>query len=335
MKLLVCGGSGFIGSNFIRLVLSKEKDCSITNYDKLTYAGNKENLQDVEQDPRYEFIKGDIADAKDLSEIAKNKIDVIINFAAETHVDRSIHENSRDFVMTNFVGVHNILEATRKFDIKKYIQVSTDEVYGSLELDEKRKFKEDSHINPNSPYAATKAAADLLCHSYHKTHGVPVVITHCSNNYGPYQYPEKLIPFFISRAMENKSLPLYGDGKNVRDWIYVGDHCEALRQVIQKGKNGERYNIGANSEKTNIEIAHLILKYLNKSTTLIEFIKDRPAHDRRYAIDSSKIKEHFDWQPAHSFDDAIAKTIQWYIANKSWMENIKLRNATINAHIKK
>lgn len=334
MKILVCGGAGFIGSNFIRHMLSNYKDIKIINYDKLTYAGNLDNLKDQANDDRYAFIRGDITDEKAVNEAMKNA-DYVVNFAAETHVDRSIHIGSREFVMTNTVGVQTLLDAARKNSIKKYIQISTDEVYGSLELDEGRKFKEDTPFEPNVPYAAAKAGGDLLCRAYFETFKTPVIVTHCSNNYGPYQYPEKLIPFLTLKALENRQLPIYGDGKNVRDWIHVLDHCKAIDLLIQKGVPGEVYNIGSDNERNNIEIASMILKILDKPKELITFVKDRPGHDRRYAIDAGKIRK-LGWKPEYvkeNFEEGLRKTIEWYIKNREWSENIKKKSEEFNPHI--
>jgi len=335
MKILVCGGVGFIGSNFIRYMLKKHKDARILNYDKLTYSGNLDNLKDVQRDTRYQFVRGDIAHKKLLDEAFKEfKPDYVINFAAETHVDRSIHIGAQEFINTNITGVFNILEAVRANPkIKKYVQVSTDETYGSLSLQSKNKFKENTAFAPNVPYAATKAGGDMLCRAYHKTFKVPVVVTHCSNNYGPYQYPEKLIPFFILRMMENKKVPLYGDGKNVRDWIYVLDHCEALRLCLFKGRSGEVYNIGADNEMSNAEIADLILRHFNHNRSWIAFVPDRPGHDRRYAIDASKIRRELGWKPTYRFAAAFQDTIAWYIENPKWIKNIRKKTGVFNPHI--
>lgn len=331
MRLLVCGGAGFIGSNFIRHMLSTHSDIKIINYDKLTYAGNLDNLKDVEKDTRYTFIKGDIADENKLDKVIK-KVDCIVNFAAETHVDRSIHLSSQPFVMTNIIGVHTILEIVKKHNIKKYIQISTDEVYGSLELNDGKKFTEETVLAPNAPYSAAKAAGDLLCRAYFHTYGTPVIITRCSNNYGPFQYPEKLIPFFTLRAIENMSLTLYGDGKNVRDWIHVIDHCRAIDTVLDGGVSGEVYNIGADNERNNLEITKLILEILDKPESLITFVKDRPGHDKRYAIDASKTHKELSWKPEYTrekFKQALSETVDWYVKNKEWIENVK-KKATIN-----
>lgn len=318
-KLLVTGGAGFIGSNFIRIAI-KTGNYSIVNIDKLTYAGNLENLKDIENNELYKFYYGDITDYSFLKELyQKEKFDVIINFAAETHVDRSI-QNSYPFIHTNVVGTQVLLELAREAKISRFIQISTDEVYGSLS--EKGKFIEESPLKPNSPYSASKASADLLVRAYNKTYNVPAIITRCSNNYGPYQFPEKLIPLVILNAMQQKDIPVYGDGKNVRDWIYVEDHCKAILLILEKGVDGEIYNIGANCEKQNIDIVRLILKILGLDDSLIKYVEDRPAHDRRYAIDSSKINTQLGWYPEVPFDEGIKNTIQWYKDNQSWVNNI-------------
>ena len=334
MKILVCGGAGFIGSNFIRYMLNKYPDYEIHNYDKLTYAGNLDNLSDVKNNPMYSFSRGDILNFDQLGKLINNGFDAIINFAAETHVDNSIYSDSRSFIDTNIVGVHTILELCKKYKMNRYVQISTDEVYGSLKLGETNIFTEDTKFAPNSPYAASKAAADLICRSYFKTFGVPVIITNCSNNYGPYQYPEKLIPVFISRALKDELLPLYGDGQQVRDWIHVLDHCSAIDLVLHKGKVGETYNIGANKEKPNIEIAKLILSHLGKPESLITFVEDRLAHDVRYAIDSSKIMRELDWKPNYNFEESIKETVGWYKNNTGWIEKVKKKKEDINKHIK-
>lgn len=315
-RILVTGGAGFIGSNFVRYMLNKYKNYKIVNLDLLTYAGNIKSLDDIKDNPNYLFVKGDIADNKLVDKIvSENKIDVIINFAAESHVDRSIN-NPEIFVKTNVLGTQNLLEVAKKYSIKKFFQISTDEVYGSL--GKTGYFTEKTHLSPNSPYSASKAGADLLVMAYHYTFGLPVNITRCSNNYGQYQFPEKLIPLFITNALDNKQVPLYGDGLNVRDWLFVEDHCSAIDVVLHKGKNGEIYNIGGNNEKTNKYVTDTILKFLGKDSSLIKYVADRLGHDRRYAIDATKIKEELGWQPKYRFEQAIEKTIQWYIDNKSW-----------------
>ena len=317
-NILVTGGAGFIGSNFIRYMLNKYKDYKIVNLDLLTYAGNIKSLYDIQDNPNYLFVKGDVADNKLVDEIVlENEIDVIINFAAESHVDKSI-TNPDIFVKTNVLGTQNLLEVAKKHKIKKYFQISTDEVYGSL--GKTGFFTETTPLAPNSPYSASKASADLLVMAYHHTFGLNVNITRCSNNYGPYQFPEKLIPLFITNLLNNKKVPLYGDGLNIRDWLFVEDHCVAIDTVLHKGKNGKIYNVGGNNEKTNRYITEVILKYLDKDESYIEYVQDRLGHDRRYAIDATKIKKELNWQPTYKFEDAIIKTIQWYINNKSWWQ---------------
>ncbi|MGF7399131.1 dTDP-glucose 4,6-dehydratase [Thermoanaerobacterium thermosaccharolyticum] len=319
MKVLVTGGAGFIGSNFIKYMLEKHKDYKIINLDKLTYAGNLENLKDVENNANYTFVKGDITDRKIVEKIFSDGIDYVVNFAAESHVDRSI-EDPGIFLKTNVLGTQVLLDAAKKYGVQKYLQVSTDEVYGSL--GETGYFTEQTSLSPNSPYSASKASADLLVRAYHHTFGLPVNITRCSNNYGPYQFPEKLIPLMIINALHGKELPVYGDGLNVRDWLYVEDHCRAIDLVLHKGKIGEVYNVGGNNEKANIEIVRLILKELGKSESLIKYVKDRPGHDRRYAIDSTKIQKELGWKPIYNFDEGMKKTIRWYLDNEEWWNKI-------------
>ncbi len=320
-NILVTGGAGFIGSNFVRYMLNKHQDYKIVNLDLLTYAGNIKSLDDVKDNPNYLFVKGDIADNKLVDKIVSdNKIDVIINFAAESHVDRSI-TNPDIFVKTNVLGTQNLLEVAKKYKTEKFFQISTDEVYGSL--GKTGFFTEKTPLSPNSPYSASKASADLLVMAYHHTFGLNVNITRCSNNYGPYQFPEKLIPLFITNALDNKQVPLYGDGLNIRDWLFVEDHCSAIDTVLHKGKNGEIYNVGGNNEKTNKYITDTILKYLGKDSSLIKYVADRLGHDRRYAIDATKIKEELGWQPQYKFEQAIEKTIQWYLNNKDWWQPLK------------
>lgn len=316
MNILITGGAGFIGSNFIRMLINNYPKYNVINVDKLTYAGNLENLKDIEKSNRYKFYKKDICNIDDLEKIFKeNEVDDIINFAAESHVDRSIL-SPEIFIDTNVKGTMNLLEMVRKYKVKKYLQVSTDEVYGSLK--DTGKFTEETPLSPNSPYSASKASADLLCRAYYKTFETPILITRCSNNYGPYQFPEKLMPLMIYNAMNEKELPIYGDGKNIRDWIYVEDHCTGLLRVLEKGRLGEIYNIGGNSERMNIDIVNLILEHLNKPTSLIKYVKDRPGHDRRYAIDALKIKNELGWIPKTTFEEGIKKTIQWYLDNMDW-----------------
>lgn len=319
-KLIVTGGAGFIGSNFIKYMLNKYEDYKIINLDILTYAGNLENLKSIEDSHNYEFVWGDIADIDLVEKIVSQGVDYIINFAAESHVDRSI-KDPQCFVKTNIVGVQVLLDAAKKYGVKKYVQISTDEVYGSL--GENGLFTEKTSLAPNSPYSASKAAADLLVKAYYKTYKLPINITRCSNNYGPNQFPEKLIPLIIANALEGKDIPVYGDGLYIRDWLHVVDHCSAIDLVLHKGKPGEVYNIGGNNEKTNIEIVKLILQILNKPETLIKHVKDRPGHDRRYAIDSSKIQNDLGWKPEHSFKKGIVYTINWYTENRKWWEKLE------------
>jgi len=324
MKLLVAGGAGFIGSNFIHFMLRSYPDIQITNLDKLTYAGNLDNHSFVEKDPslssRYEFVKGDISDRELVDRLLAKGFDALINFAAESHVDRSI-EDASIFIKTNVLGTQVLLDGVKRYKTKRFIQISTDEVYGSLGA--KGKFTEESPLKPNSPYAASKTSADLMCRAYFKTFQLPIIITRCSNNYGPYQFPEKIIPLFITNALEDLPLPLYGDGLNVRDWIHVGDHCRAIDLVLRKGREGEVYNIGGESEKTNLEITRTILEKLNKPKKLITFVKDRPGHDRRYAISADKIEKELGWRPVYSFETGIEQTITWYRENRSWWKKVK------------
>jgi len=310
MRILITGGAGFIGSNFVRYLTRKHRDYDLTVLDKLTYAGRIENLKDILD--KIKFVKGDITNEKDVENAEKN-MDAIINFAAETHVDRSIVD-PENFVRTNFFGTYVLLEFARKHDVKRYLQISSDEVYGSIE---KGSFLERDALHPSSPYSACKAGADLLVQAYHKTYQLPVLITRTTNNFGPYQYPEKLIPLFILRAHRNEPLPIYGDGMNIRDWIYVEDNSAAIDTVFEKGKTGEIYNIGAGNEKTNLEIAKLIVKQLGKPESLITFVKDRPGHDRRYSLETTKIRR-LGWKPKHEFQAALKKTIDWYLNNEWW-----------------
>lgn len=318
-KVLVTGGAGFIGSNFLKYMVSKYPDYHFINLDSLTYCGNLENLKDIEDKENYSFVKGDIRDSKLVSNIISD-CDYIINFAAESHVDRSI-EDPEIFIKSNVLGTQVLLDMAKKHNIKKYLQISTDEVYGSLPKE--GYFTETTPLQPNSPYSASKAGADLMVRAYHNTFDLPVNITRCSNNYGPYQFPEKLIPLMISNALEDKPLPVYGDGLNIRDWLHVYDHCTAIDLVLHKGKTGEIYNIGGNNEKTNIDIVKLILKELNKSESLIKFVKDRLGHDRRYAIDSTKIQKELNWKPKYTFEKGIIETINWYLDNKKWINQVK------------
>lgn len=317
-NILVTGGAGFIGSNFIKYTLYNY-NYNVVNFDKLTYAGNLENLVDVEFNERYRFVKGDICNKEEVERaVDENETDTIINFAAESHVDRSIL-GAEEFINTNVMGTHVLLEVVKEKKLEKYLQVSTDEVYGSLPEDKKEiKFTEKTPITTNSPYSASKASADLLCNSFYHTFGLPILITRCSNNYGPYQFPEKLIPLMIVNALEGEKLPVYGDGKNIRDWLYVEDHCSAIMKVLENGKFGEVYNVGGNNEWYNIDIVKLILKKLNKSDSLIQYVKDRPGHDRRYAIDSTKMMTELGWKPKYDFEEGIEHTIKWYVENTDW-----------------
>ena len=318
-RILVTGGCGFIGSNFIRYML-KKYPYTIVNLDKLTYAGNLENLKDMEGNSRYTFVRGDIVSKADLAKVFETGIDVVINFAAESHVDRSILDPDA-FIQTNINGTFNLLEEVRKRGINRFIQISTDEVYGSL--GKEGKFTESTPLAPNSPYSASKTSADMLAMSYHKTYGTPVLITRCSNNYGPYQFPEKLIPLIITNALENKELPVYGDGMNVRDWIHVIDHAIAIDAVLHKGEVGSVYNIGGENERANIEIVKLILGILGKPESLIKYVTDRPGHDRRYAIDSTKIKRELAYATTMDFKGGMEDTVKWYLDNRGWWERIK------------
>jgi dTDP-glucose 4,6-dehydratase len=319
VRLLVTGGAGFIGSNFIHLVLERHPQDRILNLDKLTYAGNLENLADLEKEPRHEFIHGDICDPDLVGKVMERGIDAVVNFAAESHVDRSIL-GSAEFVQTNITGTQTLLDLARKKKLSRFVQISTDEVYGSL--GETGAFTESTPLAPNSPYAASKAGADLLVRSFCRTYVFPGIITRCSNNYGPYQFPEKLIPLLIKNAMADQALPIYGDGLYVRDWIHVRDHCAAIDTVLRNGREGEVYNIGAAQEMRNIDIVHLILESLGKSRSLITYVADRPGHDRRYAIDSAKIRQELGWEPAVAFERGIRDTIAWYQQNTGWVENI-------------
>ncbi|MBE7053773.1 MAG: dTDP-glucose 4,6-dehydratase [Ruminococcaceae bacterium] len=323
MKILVTGGAGFIGSNFVYYMLDKHPNYDIVCLDALTYAGNLKTLDGALKNPKFKFVKGDIADRElvfDLFE--KEEFDIVVNFAAESHVDRSI-EDPGIFLKTNILGTQTLMDASRKYNVKRYHQVSTDEVYGDLPLDRPDLFfTEETPIHTSSPYSASKASADLLVQAYHRTFGLPITISRCSNNYGPYHFPEKLIPLMIANALNNKKLPVYGEGLNVRDWLYVEDHCKAIDMIIHDGKVGEVYNIGGHNEKTNIYIVRKILELLGKSEDLITYVTDRKGHDLRYAIDPTKIKNDLGWEPDTMFDDGIVKTVNWYLENKSWWEEI-------------
>ena len=323
MKVLVTGGAGFIGGNFVHHMVNKYPDYQIVNLDLLTYAGNLETLKPVEDKPNYKFVKGDIADEAFIMDLfEKEKFDVVVNFAAESHVDRSI-EDPGIFVQTNVMGTRVLLDASRKFGVKRYHQVSTDEVSGDLPLDRPDlSFTDNTPIHTSSPYSASKASADLFVLAYHRTFGTPVTVSRCSNNYGPYHFPEKLIPLMISRALADEELPVYGNGENVRDWLHVSDHCEAIDLIIHKGKVGEVYNIGGHNERTNLQVVQTILKALDKPESLIKYVKDRPGHDRRYAIDPTKIETELGWKPKYNFDTGIAQTIQWYLDNEDWWKHI-------------
>lgn len=317
MELLITGGLGFIGSNFIRYLLNKHPDYKVTNLDKITYAGNIDNLKDIKNNRNYTFKKGDICDINTVNQLIEGK-EAIINFAAESHVDRSI-KNPLAFIRTDILGTYNLLESARKFRIKKFLQISTDEVYGSIE---EGSFTEESLLHPSSPYSASKAGADMIAMSYNKTFNVPTLLTRSSNNYGPYQHPEKLIPLLITNLLEGKKIPIYGDGLNVRDWVYILDNCEAIDLILHKGKIGEIYNVGANNEKTNIEIAKTLLKELGKDESFIEFVEDRVGHDKRYSLDCSKLTK-LGWKPMYKFEQAIKQTVEWYKENKEWWAKIK------------
>lgn len=323
VKILVTGGAGFIGGNFVHYMVNKYPEDEIVNLDLLTYAGNLETLKPVEDKPNYKFVHGDIADRDFIMDLfAKEKFDIVINFAAESHVDRSITDPGV-FVRTNVMGTQVLLDASKEYGVKRYHQVSTDEVYGDLPLDRPDLFfTEETPLHTSSPYSSSKAGADLLVLAYYRTYGLPVTISRCSNNYGPYHFPEKLIPLMISRALADEELPVYGTGDNVRDWLYVEDHCAAIDLIVRKGTVGEVYNIGGHNERTNLEVVKTILKALDKPETLIKFVTDRPGHDRRYAIDPTKIETELGWKPKHNFDTGIQETIRWYLENEDWWKNI-------------
>lgn len=322
MRVFVTGGAGFIGSNFIRWLLGHDSEAEVVNFDALTYAGNLASLADVAEHSRYAFVRGDIADPEAVrAALETHAPDVVINFAAESHVDRSILDAAA-FIRTNVQGTQVLLDASRGCGVRRFCQVSTDEVYGSLGADDPA-FVETTPLAPNSPYSASKAGADLLARSYYHTHGLPVVITRCSNNYGPYQFPEKFIPLFITNALDDRELPLYGDGRNVRDWIHVLDHCRGIWAAVESGCDGEVYNFGCDNEWANIDIARLLLEQLDKPESLIRFVKDRPGHDRRYAMGFGKAERDLGWKPEIAFDRGIAETIAWYRDNRAWWEEVK------------
>ena len=322
MKLLVTGGAGFIGSNFIHYLLEGQKDAQIVNFDSLTYAGNLENLAAVEKDKRYRFFKGDITSPEDVEKAFQlDSFDAVVHFAAETHVDRSIHLDAVPFILTNVVGTQRLLDACRKHSTPRFVHVSTDEVYGSLGSD--GLFTETTPVQPNNPYSATKAASDFMVRAAVKSHGLNAVITRCSNNFGPYQFPEKLIPLMLANALEDKKLPVYGDGLQVRDWIYVRDHCRGVEMVLQKGKPGEIYNLGGSHDVPNLEVIRMLLKLLDKPESLIQYVKDRPGHDRRYAMDTAKTRTELGWKPEFDFETGLRRTVEWYLANRSWWERVR------------
>ena len=323
MKILVTGGAGFIGGNFVHYMVNKYPEDQIVNLDLLTYAGNLETLKPVEGKPNYRFVRGDIADRPFIMDLfEKERFDVVVNFAAESHVDRSITDPGI-FVRTNVMGTQVLLDASKEYGVKRYHQVSTDEVYGDLPLDRPDLFfTEETPIHTSSPYSSSKASADLFVLAYYRTFGLPVTVSRCSNNYGPYHFPEKLIPLMISRALADEKLPVYGNGQNVRDWLHVEDHCVAIDLIIRKGRVGEIYNIGGHNERTNLEVVQTILTALNKPESLIQYVSDRPGHDRRYAIDPTKLETELGWKPKYNFDTGIQQTIQWYLDNKEWWQHI-------------
>ena len=319
-KILVTGGCGFIGSNFVLHLLRTRKDVQVVNLDKLTYAGNLTNLSEIEGDPRHRFVRGDICDEALVGQLLADGVDSVVNFAAETHVDRSI-QDSAPFILTNVGGTHALLTAARKNKVRKFIQVGTDEVYGSL--GPSGLFTEDSPLQPNNPYSASKAGADLLVRAFQRTYGMDATITRCTNNYGPFQFPEKAIPVFIGNALVDRPIPVYGDGLHVRDWLFVEDHCRAIEAVMERGRAGEVYNVGGANELPNIELARLILRELKKPESLIQFVKDRPGHDRRYALDSSKLSRELGWKPLVSLDEGIPRTVRWYCEHQDWLRRVQ------------
>ena len=320
MKVLVTGGAGFIGSNFIRLLLNARPDASVINFDKLTYAGNPESLADLAASPRYSFVRGDIADREAVEQVFAHRLDAVVNFAAETHVDRSI-EDASPFLRTNILGTQCLLEAARRFHLPRFIHISTDEVYGSAPPE--LSFTEEAPLDPRSPYAASKAAADHFVSAYANTYGISAIILRCTNNYGPYQFPEKLIPLMIANAREDKPLPVYGDGMQERDWLYVEDYCRAIALALDQAKPGTLYNVSAGTPQPNLKIVRTILSHLQKPDSLIAYVQDRPGHDRRYALDSFKIRHELGWKPQVSFEEGILRTVDWYKANSGWLENAR------------
>ncbi|MFT9494080.1 dTDP-glucose 4,6-dehydratase, partial [Anaerosolibacter sp.] len=321
MKVLITGGAGFIGGNFVQHMTNNYPHYQIYNLDSLTYAGDLTKHKHIEHKKNYHFVKADIVDREYIMSLfEKEEFDYIVHFAAESHVDRSITD-PEVFVRTNVIGTQVLLDAAKKYNVKKFVHISTDEVYGELDFSPDTFFTEDTPLNPNSPYSASKASSDLLVRAYNETFGLPINITRCSNNYGPYHFPEKLIPLTISRVLNNQKVPVYGDGRNIRDWLHVEDHCSAIDLVLHEGASGEVYNVGGHNERTNLEVVQTIIKALNKSEDLIEFVKDRPGHDKRYAIDPTKL-EKLGWKPIHSFETGIRQTIQWYIDNAEWWEQI-------------
>ena len=320
MKVLVTGGAGFIGSNFVRFFLNTRRDAQVINFDALTYAGNPESLADIAENPRYQFVRGDITDTEAVNTVFEKGLDAVINFAAETHVDRSI-EDASPFLRTNILGTQCLLEAARRFAVPKFVQISTDEVYGSAPAGES--FTEDALLDPRSPYAASKASADHFVAAYANTYGLPAVVLRCTNNYGPFQFPEKLIPLIIANAREDKKLPIYGDGMQERDWLFVEDYCRAIALAVEKAKPGSFYNVSAGTPQPNLRIVRTILQHLGKPESLMQYVKDRPGHDRRYALDSSKIQRELGWSPQVSFDEGMRRTIDWYLNNTAWLEHAR------------
>ena len=320
MKVLVTGGAGFIGSNFVRHLLLARRDVDIINFDSLTYAGNPESLADIADNPRYKFVRGDITDKQAVHRVFEEGLDAVVNFAAETHVDRSI-EDASPFLRTNILGVHCLLDAAKEFKLSKFVQISTDEVYGSAPAG--GSFTEETILDPRSPYAASKASADHLVSAYANTYGLPAVVLRCTNNYGPYQFPEKLIPLIVANARENKTLPIYGDGMQERDWLFVEDYCRAIAVALEKAAPGSIYNVSAGTPQPNLKIVRAILKHLGKPESLMQYVKDRPGHDRRYALDSSKLQRELGWSPIVPFEEGIRRTINWYTSNTDWLDHAR------------